>query len=48
MATYDISPRLNRMTGVATVVVQGGQEPEFQITPSPARLLAAAMTVMTF
>ncbi|HEV7674440.1 MAG TPA: efflux RND transporter permease subunit, partial [Candidatus Angelobacter sp.] len=45
MATYDISPRLNRMTGVAAVVVQGGQEPEFQITPSPARLLAAAMTV---
>src|ERR1700724_2980167 len=45
MATYDISPRLNRMTGVATVVVQGGQEPEFQIIPSPARLLAAAMTV---
>jgi CzcA family heavy metal efflux pump len=45
MATYDISPRLNRMTGVATVVVQGGQEPEFQITPSPARLLATAMTV---
>src|SRR5438309_4891486 len=45
MATYDIAPRLNRMTGVATVVVQGGQEPEFQITPSPARLLAAAMTV---
>ena len=45
MATYDIAPRLNRMTGVATVVVQGGQEPEFQITPSPARLLATAMTV---
>src|SRR3954469_4682785 len=45
MATYDIGPRLNRMTGVATVVVQGGQEPEFQITPSPARLLATAVTV---
>ncbi|HEY2499407.1 MAG TPA: efflux RND transporter permease subunit [Candidatus Angelobacter sp.] len=45
MATYDIAPRLNRMTGVATVVVQGGQEPEFQITPSPARLLAASATV---
>ncbi len=45
MATYDIAPRLNRMSGVATVVVQGGQEPEFQITPSPARLLAASATV---
>ena len=45
MATYDIAPRLNRMSGVATVVVQGGQEPEFQITPSPARLLATSVTV---
>src|SRR5882757_5416785 len=45
MATYDIAPRLNRMSGVATVIVQGGQEPEFQITPSPARLLAASVTV---
>src|SRR5580765_6539506 len=45
MATYDIAPRLNRMSGVATVIVQGGQEPEFQITPSPARLLATQMTV---
>jgi multidrug efflux pump subunit AcrB len=45
MATYDIAPRLNRMTGVATVIVQGGQEPEFQITPSPARLLATSVTV---
>jgi CzcA family heavy metal efflux pump len=45
MATYDIAPRLNRMSGVATVIVQGGQEPEFQITPNPARLLATGVTV---
>ncbi|HET9281584.1 MAG TPA: efflux RND transporter permease subunit [Candidatus Angelobacter sp.] len=45
MATYDIAPRLNRMNGVATVIVQGGQEPEFQITPSPARLLETSVTV---
>jgi CzcA family heavy metal efflux pump len=45
MATYDIAPRLNRMSGVATVIVQGGQEPEFQITPSPARLLATSVTI---
>ena len=45
MATYDLAPRLNRMNGVATVIVQGGQEPEFQITPSPARLLEASVTV---
>jgi len=37
MATYEIKPRLNRLDGVATVIVQGGQEPEFhvvQIQPS--------------
>jgi CzcA family heavy metal efflux pump len=45
MATYDIKPRLNRLDGVSTVLVQGGQQPEFQITPDPARLLAATVTV---
>src|SRR5215831_6117333 len=45
MATYDIAPRLNRMSGVATVIVQGGQEPEFHITPDPAKLLVASVTV---
>src|SRR5215831_9781151 len=45
MATYDIAPRLNRMNGVATVIVQGGQEPEYHITPDPAKLLVAQVTV---
>jgi CzcA family heavy metal efflux pump len=45
MATYQIAPRLNRMTGVATVVVQGGQEPEFHIVPDPAKLLETSVTV---
>ncbi len=45
MATYDIKPRLNRLDGVATVTVQGGQEPEFHITPDSAKLLAANVTV---
>lgn len=45
MATYDLKPRLNRLDGVATVLVQGGQEPEFHITPDPAKLLAANTTV---
>lgn len=45
MATYDIAPRLNRMNGVATVVVQGGEVPEFQITPDAAKLVAASVTV---
>src|SRR5580700_4502161 len=45
MATYEMKPRLNRLEGVATVIVQGGQEPEFQIIPDPAKLLAASVTV---
>jgi multidrug efflux pump subunit AcrB len=45
MATYEMKPRLNRLEGVSTVVIQGGQEPEFQITPDPAKLLSASVTV---
>ena len=45
MATYEIKPRLNRLDGVSTVVVQGGQEPEFYITPDPAKLQLAGVTV---
>ena len=45
MATYEIKPRLNRLDGVSTVLVQGGQEPEFHITPDPAKLLTANVTV---
>jgi multidrug efflux pump subunit AcrB len=45
MATYDIAPRLNRLNGVATVLVQGGQEPEIHITPDPAKLLQTSSTV---
>jgi multidrug efflux pump subunit AcrB len=45
MATYEMKPRLNRLDGVSTVIVQGGQEPEFYITPDPAKLLQAGVTV---
>jgi len=45
LATYEMKPRLNRLEGVSTVIVQGGQEPEFHITPDPAKLLAAGVTV---
>jgi CzcA family heavy metal efflux pump len=45
MANYDLKPRLNRMPGVSTVVVQGGQVPEFQIQPDPSKLVATAVTV---
>src|SRR5208283_4838007 len=45
MATYQIKPRLNRLDGVSTVIVQGGQEPEFEISPNPAKLLQTHVTV---
>jgi CzcA family heavy metal efflux pump len=45
MATYDIKPRVNRVMGVSTVVVQGGQEPEFEIAPDPAKMLETATTI---
>jgi len=41
LATYELKPRLNRLNGVASILVQGGQQPEFQITPDPGRMLRA-------
>ena len=45
LANYTIKPRLNRVNGVSMIVVQGGQVPEFQIEPDPAKLLQAQVTV---
>ncbi|MDP9052997.1 MAG: efflux RND transporter permease subunit [Acidobacteriota bacterium] len=45
LATYTVKPRLNRVPGVSMIVVQGGQTPEFQIEPDPAKLLQAQATV---
>lgn len=45
IATYDLAPQLNRLNGVARVFIQGGQQPEFRITPNPAAMLAAGVTV---
>ena len=45
LATYEVKPRLNRLDGVSSVVIQGGQEPEFHIQPDPAKLLTAGVTV---
>src|SRR5204863_5257409 len=45
IATYEIKPRLNRLNGVATVLVQGGQEPEFHITVDPALMVRAHVSV---
>jgi CzcA family heavy metal efflux pump len=44
-ATYEMKPRLNRLDGVSTVLVQGGQQPEFHITIDPTKLLTANVTV---
>src|SRR5438105_175731 len=45
LATYDLKPRLNRLSGVATVVVQGGQQPEFHVTVDPSKMLRARVSV---
>jgi multidrug efflux pump subunit AcrB len=45
IATYDMKPRLNRLNGVATVIVQGGQQPEFQVTPDLSKMLRSHVTV---
>lgn len=45
IANYDLKPRLNRLNGVSSIVVQGGQEPEFEIQPDPAKLLQTGITV---
>src|SRR4029077_5399047 len=45
IATYDLKPRLNRVNGVSTVAVQGGQEPEFEIRVDPPKMLQSAVTV---
>jgi CzcA family heavy metal efflux pump len=46
IATYDLKPPLNRVLGVSTVTVQGGQVPEFQITPNLARLQTSGVTLL--
>jgi CzcA family heavy metal efflux pump len=45
MATYDLEPLLNRVSGVRSVLVQGGQVPEFHVTPNLASLQAAGVTI---
>ncbi len=46
LATYEMKPSLNRVSGVSTVTVQGGQVPEFHVVPNLARLQAAGVTVL--
>ncbi len=45
LATYDIKPRLNALPGVASVLVQGGQRPEFHVTVDPAQMLRAKTSI---
>ena len=45
LATYDIKPRLNSLPGVASVLIQGGQRPEFHVIVDPARMLRAKTSI---
>jgi CzcA family heavy metal efflux pump len=45
LATYELKPRLNRMNGVSTIVIQGGQIPEFEVRLDPAKLLQTQLNV---
>ncbi len=45
IATYDLKPPLNRVSGVSTVIVQGGQVPEFHVVPNLALMQMAGVTI---
>jgi CzcA family heavy metal efflux pump len=45
LATYEIKPRLNSLPGVASVLVQGGQRPEFHVVVDPAKMLRAKTSI---
>jgi multidrug efflux pump subunit AcrB len=45
LATYTLQPRLSRLNGVASVLIQGGEEPEFHVVPNSARMLRARVTL---
>lgn len=45
LGTYEVKPLLNRVHGVSSVQVQGGEIPEFDIVPDPAKLLRSSVTV---
>ncbi len=46
LATYTLKPPLNRVNGVSTVTVQGGQVPEFHVVPNMAKIQAAGVTIL--
>ena len=45
LANYTMKPRLNRAAGVSSVVVQGGQIPEFLVQPDPGKLVQTGVTI---
>ena len=45
MATYQLKPPLNRVAGVSTVVVQGGQTPEYHVVPNLALMATTGVTI---
>src|SRR6266571_838109 len=45
LATYEIKPRLNRLSGVASVLVQGGEQPEIHVTIDPAQMFRSHVAV---
>jgi CzcA family heavy metal efflux pump len=46
LATYTLKPPLNRVDGVSTVTIQGGQIPEYHVVPNLARLQADGVTIL--
>ena len=46
LATYTLKPPLNRVNGVSTVTIQGGQVPEFHVIPNMAKMQAAGVTIL--
>jgi multidrug efflux pump subunit AcrB len=45
LATYNMKPRLAGIAGVGTILVQGGEVPEFHIVPDPAKLRTTTVNV---
>ncbi len=45
IATYDLKPPLNRVEGVSSVLVQGGQVPEYHVVPNLALLQNSGVTI---
>lgn len=45
IATYDLKPPLNRLPGISSVTVQGGQVPEFHVIPNLTRMQTASVTI---